>query len=88
MVSPMLWPGGHEGLAPVFFQVHGRDYTRDGALIYERLLRKGGVKTRVKMYPGAPHGFNALFPETQIAKLHEKDTLDGLIWLLGMETEE
>jgi acetyl esterase/lipase len=24
-VSPFLWPTGHQGLPPVFFQIHGRD---------------------------------------------------------------
>ena len=87
MVSPMLWPGGHKGLAPVFFQVHGRDYTRDGSLIYEEALREEGVVTKLKVYPGAPHGFNVPFAETQIGKLHEEDIFDGLIWLLSFTKE-
>ncbi|EPS39940.1 hypothetical protein H072_6393 [Dactylellina haptotyla CBS 200.50] len=84
--SPLLWPGGHKGLAPVFFQVHGRDFTRDTALIYERVLKEQGVETKLKIYPGAPHGFNTIFFETELAKQHEKDTADGIRWLLGLVT--
>src|SRR6186713_1523232 len=82
--SPLLWPGGHEGLAPVFFQVHGRDFVRDTALIYERVLREQGVKTKLRIYPGVPHGFNTMFFQTEIAKQHERDTLDGIRWLLSL----
>jgi acetyl esterase/lipase len=55
--SPLLWPHGHQRIPPVYFQVHGRDYVRDSSLIYERILReRDGVKTKLKVYPGVPHG--------------------------------
>lgn len=86
--SPLLWPRGHKRLAPVFFQIHGRDYVRDAGLIYERVLREEGVETKLKVYPGVPHGFNTLFPTLNVAKQHEKDTLDGLRWLLSLAKRE
>lgn len=46
------------------------------------------METWLEMYPEALNGFNAFFPETQVAKGREKDTLDGLRWLLGAEMEE
>lgn len=82
--SPLLWPGGHKDLAPVFFQIHGRDFVRDTALIYEKVLREHGVDTKLKVYPGVPHGFNAIFFATEIAKQHEQDTLNGIRWLLTL----
>ena len=82
--SPLLWPSGHQGLPPIFFQVHGRDFVRDTALIYERVLREQGVRTKLKVYPGAPHGFSTLFCNTEIAKRHEKDTVEAIKWLLDL----
>ncbi|KAJ4293992.1 hypothetical protein N0V90_007681 [Kalmusia sp. IMI 367209] len=76
--SPLLWPGGHRDLPPVFLQVHGRDFVRDSTLIYERVLREEGVQVGLKVYPGCPHGFNTMFCELEIAKEHERDTLEGL----------
>lgn len=85
MVSPLFWPTGHKGLPPVFFQVHGRDHFRDHALIYERVLReKEGVKTKLKVYQGLPHGFNFSNSELKASKQHERDTLDGISWLLSL----
>ncbi|PSN68067.1 alpha/beta-hydrolase [Corynespora cassiicola Philippines] len=81
--SPLLWPSGHKGLPSVFLQVHGRDFVRDSALIYQRVLKEEGVDVRMKVYPGVPHGFNVMFCETDVAKEHEKDTLEGLRWLLA-----
>jgi acetyl esterase/lipase len=92
LISPFLWPpsrkdgkviSGHVGLPPVFFQVHGMDPIRDAALIYERRLREEGVKTRLRVYPGLPHGFNVAFPQFQVSRLHERDTVEGVRWLLS-----
>lgn len=89
------WPAqpgkksGHEGLPPVFFQVHGMDYLRDGALVYEKRLREeDGVKTKLKVYPGLPHGYNAMWPQFEIAKEHERDTIEGMRWLLSFSKEK
>jgi acetyl esterase/lipase len=82
--SPFLWPTGHKGLPPVFFQVHGRDHLRDEGLIYERRLREeDGVTTKLKMYPGLPHGFVQVYPDLEISKQHETDTIEGIKWLLS-----
>jgi acetyl esterase/lipase len=54
---PFNHPTGHEGLPPAYFQVCGLDPLRDEALIYEEVLRtECGVKTRLDVYPGLPHG--------------------------------
>jgi acetyl esterase/lipase len=88
LVNPFLWPTGHRGLPPVFFQVHGRDPLRDNALIYEKRLREvDGVKTKLKVYPGLPHGFFLVYPQLEASKQHEKDTIDGIRWLLSLARE-
>lgn len=87
--SSFNWPGkdgksGHVGLPPVFFQIHGMDHLRDGALVYEKRLREeDGVKTKLKLYPGLPHGFTLTYNQFGIAKQHERDTVEGMRWLLS-----
>jgi acetyl esterase/lipase len=83
-VSPFLWPSGHTGLPPIFFQTAGRDHLRDTSLIYEKRLREvDGVLTRLKVYPGLPHGFNQIYPDLEVSKQHDRHTLEGIKWLLS-----
>ena len=82
--STFLHPDGHKGLPPVFFQVAGMDPLRDEALVYERVLRtQAGVKTKLRLYPGLPHGFNLLFPQLTASGEAERDAMEGMKWLLG-----
>ncbi|OCH92006.1 hypothetical protein OBBRIDRAFT_791755 [Obba rivulosa] len=79
--SPLLYPS-HKGLPPAFLQVCGTDPLRDEALLYERLLREDGVKTKLEVYPGVGHGFHGQAAETKSAKKFAQDFKDGLKWLL------
>jgi acetyl esterase/lipase len=50
VISPLLWPTGHGGLPPQYFQICGADPRRDEALVYERILReREGTATKVDM---------------------------------------
>jgi acetyl esterase/lipase len=85
---PFNHPSGHDGLPPAYFQICGLDPLRDEALIYEEVLRtECGVKTRLDIYPGLPHGFWAFFPMLSSSKKLKKDTIKGVAWLLGSEVD-
>ncbi|KIW26357.1 uncharacterized protein PV07_09457 [Cladophialophora immunda] len=77
-------PRGHGDLPPAFFQVDGLDPLRDEAIIYERVLREEcGVKTRMDVYPGLPHGHWSFFPTLKASAKARMDQLEGMGWLLG-----
>lgn len=46
MASPLLY-SSHANLPPALFQLTGLDLLRDEGLLYEKLLREAGVKTRL-----------------------------------------
>ncbi|KAF5244105.1 hypothetical protein FANTH_7860 [Fusarium anthophilum] len=84
--NPLLWPTGHGGLPPTFFQICGADLLRDEALIYEREIRlESGVKTKTVVYEGLPHVFWYDYPTHSASARFAKDAADGLGWLLGRE---
>lgn len=78
-------PKGHKDLTPAFFQINGLDPLRDEALIYERVLAENGVKTRLEVYPGVPHGRWGFFPFLKTSGKFRKDQLAGFGWLLNKE---
>jgi len=67
----------------MYIQVCGADPLRDEGLIYEQVLREQGVKTRLDVFPGLPHGFWSWFPEAEFSKSFQVKTLEGLRWLLA-----
>jgi len=79
-VSPVL--ADHTGLPPAYIQICGLDPLRDEALLYERLLREQGIRTKLDIYPGVPHGFKYMFPEMAATKKWHADLLDGFKWVL------
>ncbi|GAM86524.1 hypothetical protein ANO11243_045380 [Dothideomycetidae sp. 11243] len=73
---PLNAPNPHVGMPPTFLQISGGDVLRDDGLVYARLLQEHGVKTRLVVYPGAPHGYRR-------QKQPNIDMLEGFAWLLG-----
>ncbi|KAF2170150.1 hypothetical protein M409DRAFT_35989 [Zasmidium cellare ATCC 36951] len=82
LMSPLLWKSGHKGLPPQYLQICGADPLRDEALVYDRVLREEGVKTRVEVYPGVPHGFWSLFPQMKASQKFMDDSVKAFKWLL------
>lgn len=86
---PFNHPTGHGGLPPAYFQVCGLDPLRDEALIYEKVLREeNGIKTKLDIYPGLPHGFWSFFPTLASSKKLREDILIGVGWLLDQKPKE
>ncbi|KAG8625758.1 hypothetical protein KVT40_006159 [Elsinoe batatas] len=83
MFSPVNAERPHVGMPPVFFQACGMDVVRDDALVYERMLRDNGVKTKLIVYAGVPHGHQTLFPSLAKSKQARLDTVEGIGELLG-----
>jgi len=83
MFSPLLVPQGQKGLPASYFQICGMDPLRDEALVYERILREDeGIKTKVDMYPGLPHGFWSIAPKLKVSEKFVQDSVKGAEWLL------
>lgn len=73
----------------VYFQICGCDMSRDDGLIYERVLREEcGVETRVDIYEGFGHvfwGMGGKYPEMEMSVMRERDSVDGVGWLIGVD---
>jgi acetyl esterase/lipase len=82
--SPSNHPTPHTGIPPVHIQVCGADLLRDDGLIYEQVLRYFGVKTKLVVYLGVPHGFS-IFWEMELAKKYFMDQIMAIGWLLEDE---
>ena len=57
-----------ERLPPTFISVGALDGFADEDIDYATRLRHAGVPTELHVYPGAPHGFDALTPNTAVAR--------------------
>jgi acetyl esterase/lipase len=83
LFSPLVFKTGHANLPPHYLQICGADPLRDEALIYEMMLREEeGLKTKVDVYPGLPHGFWSVFPTIESSKRFIEESVKGVQWLL------
>lgn len=69
-VSPLAAPGRAEdltGMPRTLLDVGALDLFRDEVLAFAGKLWRSGVPTELHVYPGVPHGFDTLAPETPVA---------------------
>ncbi|KAG7086438.1 hypothetical protein E1B28_002392 [Marasmius oreades] len=82
-LSPLLFPSHKfKVLPPAFVQVYGMDPLRDDGLLYEKVMRENGVKTKLEIYPGVPHAFELAAPSTKLCRKFVDDFEKGVQWLL------
>jgi hypothetical protein len=46
------------------------------------MREKHGIKTKLHMYSGQPHGFWSVAPTMEASKKFTNDSLEGVKWLL------
>lgn len=56
-------------------------------MIYADILEENGVKTKVDVYKGLPHGHWGFFPFLEGSKRFRKDQVDGFGWLLNRDAD-
>ena len=61
------------GLPPAWIGVGALDVFRDENIDYARRLLASGVSAELHVYPGAPHGFESICPDTGIARQCQAD---------------
>ncbi|KAK9424733.1 putative Alpha/beta hydrolase fold-domain-containing protein [Seiridium unicorne] len=77
--------GHHPG--KVYVHYGELDILRDDAIIYERILKDGGLaETRIDAFVGYDHACwcNLMFDQAHTAEMKER-TMDGMGWLLGLD---
>jgi acetyl esterase/lipase len=70
-VSPVASPArltDFVGLASAYIQVPEHGIFRDEGIEYAHSLMRAGVSCELHVFPGAPHGFEWLSPETGVSR--------------------
>lgn len=70
-------------LPPTYIAVGALDMFADEDVDYATRLRHAGVPVELHVYPGAPHGFDGLTPNTAIARRANRDIGEWLAVQLG-----
>jgi len=79
--SPLL-ATSHANLPPATLHVAGHDPLRDDGILYSKVLKESGVKNKLHIYPGVPHGFWIFNPASKASNKYKQDVQEGIQWLL------
>ncbi len=71
------------GLPPTLIAVGGLDGFVDENIDYAARLNRAHVPTELHVYPGAPHGFDGITPNAEVAGRFRRDTEQWLAARLG-----
>ena len=71
----------YEGLAPAYIEVGDLDIFRDEDILYAHRLAQAGAPIELHVHPGAPHGFDRLAPNSQLARRAMRDRTRVLLSL-------
>ena len=71
------------GLPPALISVGGVDGFVDEDIDYALRLNQANVPTELHVYPGGPHGFDSLAPDSALAKRAKRDMEDWLAKQVG-----
>jgi acetyl esterase/lipase len=66
------------GLPPALISVGGVDGFADEDIDYALRLNQASVPTELHVYPGGPHGFDSMAPDSALAKRAQRDMEDWL----------
>lgn len=66
------------GLPPTYVAVGALDVLRDESITFSRRLLEAGVPVELRVYPGAPHGFDRLAPHAEISRRLRRDFDEAL----------
>lgn len=70
--------GDLSGLPPAYVMVGALDGFLDEDVTYALRLLHAGVPTELRVYPGAPHGFDGLMPGTKLARKARREMEEWL----------
>lgn len=84
LIVAQIWPtdDNNKKIPRTYFQICGLDGSRDEAFIYQDLLEKDGVSTKVHLFPGLPHCFWLSLRDLKASSEWKTHTVEGFKWLL------
>lgn len=85
--SPFHAKNPHVGLPPVYINVCGMDPLRDDGIVYHHVLEDHGVKTKLDVVPGVPHGHIAM-AHLKSAQKAAAQFVQAVGWITGDEKSD
>lgn len=81
-IVPLSWSS--DSYPPTYFHVGGLDIARDDAVVFEKILSKRGIRTKIDVFPDDPHSGWSVIPyeyKSNSPAMPEA-AMSGMKWLL------